>query len=287
MKKILCVLFTLLMLCACGSSNANTSVSDPNAVIIENSNTKLTKQDLYEMMKASASSDVLNSIFNSIAELYDIDLKEIEEEADDYIAMYQSMGYTSYIEYYYGSLEAYRASIINSAILETLGQEYIKDNFDKQVSNDKPVKMQMVTFDSQEKAEALIDAVNSGSTFDMAAIAQGVETAPIANVYLDSSELEIVIKEYLNSTENTGLSSIITTTSTSKNDEGEEVETLSYNVLNIVSRDVEDFKDEYIALAASTLEENTIRQYFLTKHNVTIHDQEIYDQISKNYEVAY
>lgn len=287
MKKILCVLFTLLMLCACGSSNANTMISSPDTVVLENSDSKVTKQELYEMMKASASSEILNNIFNSIAELYDIDLKEIEEEADSYIAMYESMGYTSYIEYYYGSLEAYRSSIINSAIVGTLGEEYIKDNFDKQVENDKPVKMQMVTFDSIEKAQALVDAVNSGSTFDMAAIAQGVETAPVASVYLDGSDLDIIIKEYLNSTDTTGLSTIITTTTTAKNDEGEDVEALEYNVLNIVSRDVEDFKDEYITIAASSLEEATIRQYFLTKHKVTIHDQDIYDQISKNYEVAY
>ena len=186
---------------------------------------------------------------------------------------------------YYVSLDAYKEIYVSNLILNELAKVYVKENYDTLRENDLPVKMQLASFASEEEAQKCIDDFNSGSTFDMAAINNNSLNTPQSSVYTDSdSSLVYEIKDYLNSTDTTGVSSIITTTSTSNDADGNDVETNTYYVLNIESRNADDFKDDYINLAATNTSMETVNKYFFTSHELEFFDQDIYEIMSQAYE---
>ena len=154
------------------------------------------------------------------------------------------------------------------------------------IEEDKPVKMQVASFNTLEEAEACIAEYNSGtSTFDMAALNNNSNEAPQSNIYTDDdSSLVYEIKEYLNSTDTVGVSSVITYTTTTTNDEGNNVDTNTYYVLNIESRDPDEFKDEYISAAAFKASSDSVKEYFLNKHEIKFYDQDLYDLMTSEYE---
>ena len=59
----------------------------------------------------------------------------------------------------------------------------------------------------------------------------------------------------------------------------------TYYVLNVESRNVEDFKDDFIELMATNTTTETIQNYFFTKHKVEFFDQDLYEIMSKVNEV--
>ena len=286
MKKILSVLFVLMLVAGCTGSSSYSSLSDGKDLIFEGPKTSFTKDDLYKSLKVSSTDAIVNDIMNNIALKYDIDMEAIEAEADEDINGYVEMGYESYIIAYYGSLEAYRDAYISSILLSKLAEQYVTENYDSMIEEDKPVKMQVASFNTLEEAEACIAEYNSGtSTFDMAALNNNSNEAPQSNIYTDDdSSLVYEIKEYLNSTDTVGVSSVITYTTTTTNDEGNNVDTNTYYVLNIESRDPDEFKDEYISAAAFKASSDSVKEYFLNKHEIKFYDQDLYDLMTSEYE---
>ena len=120
MKKILIALLVLLMVSGCSSQKSSTQLTDGDEVIFESETTKYTKEELYESMKASASDSLESIVFNEIAKTYDIDIDSIREEAEYYASIYISMGYESYLVYYYGSVQAYIDSIVDNYLIESI-----------------------------------------------------------------------------------------------------------------------------------------------------------------------
>ena len=175
---------------------------------------------------------------------------------------------------------------IDSLLIESLNKTYIEENFDSLLADYKPVKMQIAIFDTQEKAEKFIEDVNGGTTFDTAAVNNGSTNTPESSVYLDSSSsLNLEVKNYLNSTDKIGLSSIIPYTTAASTSDGQTSETTSYYVLNVESRDVNDFKEEYINLVSLELTGDEAKNYFFNKHDIKFYDQDIYKFMSSKYEV--
>lgn len=286
MKKILVILFTLLMLVGCSTSKGYSKLSNGSDVLFKGPNSTYTKEDLYKALKVSSLESIENDLLNKISDKLQIDYTDVEKEADEMIDLYKQMGYESVISQYYGSLEAYKESYIKSAVLTKLTEVYINDNYDKFVEDDKPVKMQLVYFFEKEKAEAFITAVNSGSTFEGAAANNGYEYECPVQVYLDSDELlPINIKSYLNETASTGISSIIVSSSDTTDAEGNATTVDTYYVLNIVSRDVNDYKDEYISKKAANIEAEVVKEYMFSKHDIEFFDQDIYEIMKAQYEV--
>ena len=172
MKKILCILFVLLLAAGCSSKNHYSYVSEGDEVLISGPNKySYTKNDLYASLKKASEGAITNEILTRIARnIEGIDLDSIYADAGNLIETYVSMGYESYIVASYGSLEAYRQSYISSLILSELSKQYARENYDTLVADKKPVKMQIATFENLEDAEKCIEDVKNGSTFDMAAV---------------------------------------------------------------------------------------------------------------------
>lgn len=286
MKKLLVLLFAILLLAGCSSSKTENYLSYGNEPLFKGPGHIYTNNDLYKSLKVTSEAVIENDIIATIAKTYEIDVEAIEEEADEMINQYLEIGYEPMIVQYYGSIDAYRSNIITSHIMDALAIEMLKENFDEAVESDVPIQMQVAKFDSEEDAKALIEKINAGSTFDMALLEIIEYANPAPVIYLDSStDYDIQVKEYLNTTDSTGLSPVITASKTSKNENGEEVMEGVYYVINVLSRNVEDFKDAYLEAASLNLEVDDITAYFFNKHSIKFYDQDLYEMMTKNYEV--
>ena len=288
MKKILVVAITLLVLAGCGSKGSQSKLSNGTDVLFTGpNNVSYTKQEMYDDLKAIDAEIITKFILTKIALNNEtINSDELYAEVDELIEAYKSMGYENYIISQYGSMEAFREDYYSELLVAELSKVYVVENYDKLLADDSPVKMQMATFTDLADAEKCIADVNNGSTFDMAAVNNNSSNAPQSTVYTDSdSSLAFEVKEYLNSTDTTGLSTIITSTTSTTGADGTAVENNTYYVLNIESRNAEDFKDDYINVLASSQSTEDIKKYFLETHEISFYDQDIYKLMSETYEV--
>lgn len=288
MKKVLSIVLVLLTLCACANKNDQSKISNGSDVIFTGpDNVSFTKQDMYDAMKTIDADLIANDILKHIAlKNENVDIEDLNKQVDELIEMYTSMGYEAYIVAQYGSIDAFRDYYQSQLLVNALSKVYVQENYDKLVSEDAPVKMQMAIFNELADAEKCIEDVNNGSTFDMAAVNNNSTNTPQSNVYSDSDEsLVYDVKEYLNSTDTLGLSSIITYTTSAVGADGTSSETSTYYVLNIESRNPEEFKNEYIDLLSASQELATVKNYFLEKHNISFYDQDVYKLMSEAYEV--
>lgn len=285
MKKILIALFTLLLLVGC-SEKGYSQLSNGNDVIFKGPDMVYTKNDLYKSLKLISEDAVESDILAKIAENLEVDMSDVEEEADEMIELYRTMGYESAIISYYGSIENYRELYINSSIIVKLDETYIEDNFDSLTQEDKPIKMQLAYFNDEESANQLIEKINNGSTFESAAAELGFGSDCSVGVYLDSdSALPIAVKSYLNETATTGVSSVIVSQDSTTDADGNIVTTETYYVLNIVSRDANEFKDEYVNAKLQVIDDEVVKEYLFNNHEIKFFDQDIYEMMKAKYEV--
>ncbi len=278
MKKVITLLFALLLLVGC-SSKGYSKLSDGSEVIFTGPNNEsFTKNDLYESLKISSVDAVENDILDKIAESEELDLTDVEAEADELVEMYQQLGYETYIIQYYGSIEAFKKYYISSGILTLLTNRYVEENYEIFKASDKPVKMKMASFETEEIANKVIEEVNNGSTFEMACANNGYTSEVSEAIYLDSdSDLDYNVKDYLNSTDTTGLSTVIESDS--------DDDTHVYYVLDITDRDVDNFKDEYITEKVADCDSDDVKNYMFNKHDIEFYDQDIYELMKSEYEV--
>ena len=278
MKKIVTLLFALLLLVGC-SSKGYSKLSDGTDVIFTGPNNEsFTKNDLYETLKISSVDAVENDILDKIAESEELDLTDVEAEADELVEMYQQLGYETYIIQYYGSIEAFKKYYMSSGILTLLTNLYVEENYEIFKADDKPVKMKMANFETEEIANKVIEEVNNGSTFEMACANNGYTNEVSEAIYLDSdSDLDYNVKDYLNSTDTTGLSTVIESDS--------DDDTHVYYVLDITDRDVDNFKDEYITEKVADCDSDDVKNYMFKKHDIEFYDQDIYELMKSEYEV--
>ncbi|MCR4634007.1 MAG: membrane lipoprotein lipid attachment site-containing protein [Erysipelotrichaceae bacterium] len=287
MKKIIVILFALLLLAGCSNANHYSSLSDGDEVIFSGPNMTYTKNDLYKSLKVSSENAVASDIIDKIAlKLDGIDMEDINKQADELIETYQSMGYESYIISSYGSIDAYRKSYISTLLLSELSKAYVNEKFDELSADKKPVKMQLASFANEEDAKKCIEDVNNGSTFDMAAVNNNAANAPQSTVYTDDdTSLAYEVKDYLNSTDTTGVSTIIVSITSAQDASGNISENSTYYVLNVESRNVEDFRDEFIDLLATTVSSDDVRNHFLSSHEIEFFDQDLYKIMTEAFEV--
>lgn len=286
MKKIFVIALTLLVLVGCTSSKGYSKISNGDEIIFKTPDSTYTKNDLYNVLKVASEESIEQDILNKIADSLDLDLSKIESEAEETMQMYISIGYEQSIISSFGSLDAYKQLIISSGKLEELAKKYINDKYSEFINEDKPVKMQFAYFDNQEAAQKLIDDVNKGSTFESSALTNGYQNNCQVNVYLDSDEtLPLDVKSYLNDTANTGLSTIITVTTTSNDADGKEVSNETYYVLNVVSRTADEFKEDYIDTKLNNIDVKDVKEYMFETHDIKFYDQDIYEIMKKEYEV--
>jgi len=285
MKKIIIAIISLVLLTAC-SNKAGYAKLDDDEVLFYNDKVSYTKNDLFTILKSSSESVVLQDLIKDICEIQEVDVDSLQIEAQENVDLIVSYGdyFVSYLTSQYGSVENYKNLYLVSLMEYELFKNYVKENIATYVSTDSPVKMQYGSFDNIDQAQAVLDDVGQGTSFDTAVLNNGYtgDASPFIFCSNDSS-LNTNVAEYVNSTDTTGISSIITYTTTTTGEDGSEVDTNTYYVVNVVSRDYNDFLDDYVDNVLEDLNETDILNNIFAKYDIKFYDQSIYDQLVASY----
>lgn len=281
MKKVLVILICLLALAGCANSAGYSKVSDDNEVIFSGPGTTYTKADLYSVLKLTATTAIENELIDHIAIKENIKAEDYLKEAEDYTQSMIDYGMEQTIIAYYGSKEAFTKMYQNNLVQMEIIKNYARDHYDDNVSIDKPVKIQSVYFDNEEAAKKMIEDVNAGKDFATAAADNGYQSDCSEFIALDSDDMVLEVKEYINSTDKTGISTVIESSTVTTDAEGNPVEAKQYNVVNIIDKDVNNFKEDYIGVKAETISLDSIKDELISTLNVEYYDQDLYDLMVK------
>lgn len=286
MKKIIMILLSVLLLVACSNDSHYSHISDGDEVIFTGPGITYTKNDLYKTLKLSSSDAIETDIINKISTKYDLDIEAAKKDAQDYIDTYLMMGYGDALIASYGSIDACIQILMSESILRQLANVYVEENFEEISAKQKATQMQYAYFQDEETALQVIEEVKNGATFDMAALNHGYEYAANTSVYLDTDgNLPLVVREFLYDNQDfTGLSDVLVNTSKQESADGEKVDNNTYYVLNVNSRNIQDFKDDYIEIVKENVAINSVKSYFFNKHEIEFFDQDIYEMMSEKYE---
>lgn len=285
MKKLLIVSIMLLLLSGCskGSSVALTNGSD---LLWEGPKDSYTKQDLFDDMKNlnNYSSVISNSVLKTIAEVDGIDIeaeiKALEEQYDSYMEI---LG--DYAVSYFGD----KTSFVNTLLPDSIASRYMKNdveaNFDSYVKENNPYYGTIFYLTDKDMADDIYQMVKDGEhTLEYAATEAGYNDNVSASVYTDKSDLPVEVKEVIlnNDAPYFGLLPVETFATSSDTI----TSSFRYYVINITSKDVSTFKDEFIELLSSDFDKTALIQELVDKHDVRFFDQTSYDSFSTVYEGA-
>lgn len=284
MKKILLSISLLLMLVACSKSET-VAIKDANEVIYSSDKVSYTKQDLFDdMRKNDYSAKIVSSILNKTAVADGIDLSSTEEELTEGYNYYVEMLGQDTVNYYFGTLENYINSYKTTEIISEYFKKEVLDGYDTFVNEYKPYKAEIIYFDDEASADATIEAFKSGeNTFAFAASENGYGSEVSAKIYTDKSDLPVDVKAVaLEATSPLTTKVITSTVQTDSN--GTSVSKERYYIVNIISVDTEEIKDEFIEHLVSTyLDSQAVVAKVLNDHNVKFYDQTTYDIMKEAY----
>lgn len=287
MKKILICLLLCVTLFGCSSNTAK--LQDGSEVIWKSKTKKYTKNDLFNDMKGSDYSSVLLiDMIEKIGEKEGIDTATFRSEAEAEIQDMKNQGYESYIAYYYGSEENYIQNSIISKIYNKLLEIEATNNFQEYIDKFVPYKAQIVYFSDEATANKFIEQVNNNEgEFEELATNNGYSLSASEQIYTDSSDVPVEVKEAILSMKDGDLSSIITSSTYQTSSDGESTITPRYYVIKLISKDANNFKDEFIEeLKNSLLDQTEVTNKYIEKYDIRMHDQASYDYMHANFEAV-
>lgn len=288
MKRIIILLLALLVLCGCSQSHTS-NISDPDTVLIKTADGKTyTKGEAYEAAKKFDISESLNdSLINKICELEGIDSSELVAKAEEEIATAEAEGYSYYITYYYGSNEAYIENYVSYALLNKLKTNYVSLDLNKYKEEYGPVKAEVVYFDNEESAAKVVeDSKTSNATFAFICNDNGYGSEVYSSVYTNNdTTLPTEVVDYIKGAD-IGVSDVITVEDVSTDSEGNSTTSTSYYVVNLISKDIAEFTEDFVTTISSDIDSDEVISYYLNVYPIEVYDQDIYDILSEKYEAV-
>ena len=288
MKKIIIVLLSLLVLCGCSNSNLS-HVSNGEEVLYEGPDgISLSKDELYQYEKQfDIKSALSSSLISKIAEKEGVNIKDIQKNAEDYIDGMIEQGYGEFVTYYYGSRDAYIKDSTNYEAKRSLLKKNIEVDFDEYLTKYEPFKASIVYFADEESANNVLTYLDENeSTFAYACTLNGYSSEVSETVYTNSNtEIPSEVRTWINDNSQ-GVSPVIKVTTVANDSNGNSKSEDRYYLVNLLSKDVNTFKDEFVDLMTSEIDENLVINDLIKKHKVTVHDQDIFDALHSQYEAV-
>lgn len=286
MKKIIIVLLSLLVLCGCSNSNLS-HVSNGEEVLYEGPDgISFTKEDLYQYEKKfDIKSAIASSLIAKLAQKEGVDIDSIQKKAEEYIDGMIEQGYGDFVTYYYGSRDAYIKDSVNYEAKQSLLKNYVNFDFDKYLDEYAPFKASIVYFSDEESANnALAYLAENESTFAYACTQAGYAAEVSETIYTNSNtEIPSEVRTWIND-HSEGTSPVIKVTTVTNDSNGNSNSVDRFYLVNMVSKDINTFKDEFVSLMTKEVDENLVINDLIKKHKVTTHDQDIYETLHSQYE---
>lgn len=284
MKKIIIVLLLAFMLVGCGKKDAE--ITNKDDVIWKSDKETYTSTDLYELLKYNDyTATIILDALTRIGKLENIDVEAFEQEAEESVQQLIDQGAQSYIEYTYGTVDFYKSMVVVDSITSELLDKQANDRYDELKESKLPFKAEVAFFDDVETANKVHDAVVNGEhTFAYACQDNGYTSELAQTVYTDLSELPIEVKDTVLNSDKTGLTDVIQSSAFVTDANGESSITPRYYLVNIISKNADEFKEDFISyIKDQLLDPNEVIAEYLTKYDFKIYDQRTYELIKENY----
>ncbi|MCH4266658.1 MAG: hypothetical protein LKF79_08455 [Solobacterium sp.] len=278
MKKAPMILASLLALTSLtGCTDATAKLKDSNTVLLSIGKTKITKGEIYSMMFASAGEST--AITNATKTISSIEIPVTDDmktsaqnTVDSYVSMYGDT-FTSYLSESGMTQDEYMNDyLIPSLQSEKLTDTYIDAEWDSLMTSYDPVKVTILTFTSEDDANAALSELNDG-TSDIATVISDhnssstgdAEIVTLSTTSYDSTVLSVA----RSGSPEDGWTSVPGTSTVG-----------SYYLIRIENNDPSTMKDEVV----STLDQiddvkTAATTYYFRKYNFHVYDIDLYNAI--------
>ncbi len=290
-KYIILTLAILSVFLFTGCSDATADISDKNTTLFTIGNTKYTTGDLYDDMLdddsgnaivnmamrliAEAEIETTDEITEAAQELYDSYVETMEESFDSFLEGIQYYGYEDE--------EEFMEYCVSVSKAEALLDLYVDENWDDLMEEYQPIMARIMFFDAsslgtdaaRENAQAALDAVAAGESFATVAeeYSDDTDLAEETLYFRSSADLDDNVLEYLLTCTTTGLSDIIT------NEDSD-----GYYIVQVTNINYSQMKDDIVAeLEDDDDFSDSVYRYYFQKHEFTIYDIDVYNDIVDNY----
>lgn len=276
-KNTLALAFSLFVLAGC--SDAKASLKDANTALVKVGNTSITKGDIFPALMTQSGMDTV--ITNARREICNLEIEvtdDIKQEAQNSLEQMKQMygeNFTAYLESIKSTEEDYlNQSVIPSLQASKLPEKYINDNFDEIAEAQQPVKAIVLTFDTEENANAALGALKDGSANaeEIAVQYQLTESGKEMLVTLNDTSYESTVTSVIRSASPEDGWAMIPGSDS------------SIYLVKIVENQVENMKDEIIEKLASDsgIQDEALAFYF-KKYNFKVYDIDLYNAIKETY----
>ena len=284
MKKLSLVLCAFAMLITLsGCKDARAEISNGNEEFVSVEGVSITKDDIYQLLKANAGNTTITMIQEEIAKKEDIKLTDdMKKEAKKSLKeLKKSFGgdeaFKSALKQYgfkdendYLEKASYPA-MKTSALMKKYATENKKAVFEKY----HPVKAVVIQAASKEKATSALEALKNNEAPKQIVADYGKKEVfdGSEKVYYLNSGLPAVVFDKIAATTKAGVIDEVI----------EDAGTQSFFVVKIVNLDPEKYSEEAIdAISKGSGElNNDMLKHYLKKYNFTIYDIDIYNQVKR------
>ena len=288
MKKLamlLCCAAMLTTLSGCKDAVAN--ISNGSEVLIQVGSTKITNEDLYQSLKSTnGAATTIQLVQDALAVKEGLSVTEEmkKEAAADLVKLKKD----------YGGDEAFAEALASAGFendedyLERVSypdllkgallDKYLSENEEKILNQYHPIKAKVIEFSSQANADKAIAAIKEGDTLEEAFKKYGAEKATLTGkeviYHAESSIANTVYTRLSSATKAEVIKEVLADASESK-----------WYITEITNLDptsmVQEIFDE-LKVSATSLSSEMLETY-LKKHNFSVHDIDIYNEIKTNY----
>ncbi len=280
MKKITIFLVaTLVLVGLVGCSDAQVEIKDKNEALFTIGDTTIRKNQLFDLLVErdagySAVSMATNFIWENEIEITD----EMRENADSTLEFYkmiyqdsflttiQASGFKDEEDFYENNLMASEKSV-------ALAKKYVDSNFQTLVNTYKPRKAVVLSFSTEEEANDVKVALESGESVSDILSTHSSLTDGNETIYTTQSNLDVGISSYISDSEEPKISDILV---------GASVE--NFFIVQILETDSEAMREEVItALSVLSPVISECDLFYFNQYKFNVYDKTLLDILTKNY----
>lgn len=268
------------MACLTGCSDAVAKLKDSKEVVLSIGKEIITKGDLFTSMKQSFGASTVNSMALKQITAIEVPIDDnMKKTAQDTLTSYKSMygdGWGPYLAKIGMNEEQYiNEYLVPAQQAKKLAEKYISDNFDAIVKKYQPVQATVVSFTSEQDANAALAELKGGNQ-DVVAVgkAHNSSNTLFQQIFtLNSKKIDALVRNAIQSqTVEAGWTSV-------KSSDG-----ASFNLVRVDSKDSNAFKTAAIDVfkkdQSITSDSNT---FYFKKYNFHVYDKVIYDALKTDF----
>ncbi len=281
-RKALIIIGCLLL---AGCADASATVKNGSSAIITVGGKKVTKEQVYELLRAqNDSSTALNIIKTYICD------KEVETTDDITTTAQASLqkakdnygeDFDTYLSYYgYTDENDYYTNVcLTDAKYAELTDTYVNENWDALLDTYWPSQVQILETEDADAATSALTQLKAGADFATLAASISTKSDTLFDGTIqvvssnDSDTLPTFVQDFIKETNQAELSGVI------QNDSGDK-----FYIVNLISKDALSYKKDAVAeIETSTTLETEMMAYYYKKYNFHTYDKTLRDYLETNY----